>query len=599
MNDISFAGDRQSKTTVRDGFRMDWDVPITMDDGLVLRANVYRPDDDGDYPVILNHGPYGKDLAWQDGYPSVWEAFSSGHPEAIAGSSNVHQSWEVVDPEQWVGDGYICVRVDSRGAGRSPGYIDLWSRRETRDFYDCIEWAGTQAWSNGKVGLAGISYYAVNQWQVAALRPPHLAAMCVWEGFSDFYREYSHPGGMLATFFANWYDLQIKIIQHGLGSRGFKSRVNGEFASGPAQLSDAELGSNRTDLGADYRRHSLDDAFHRERTADLSKIEVPLLSCANWGGQPLHPRGNYVGYQRAGSKQKWLECHGQEHWTHFYTPYGRDLQKQFFGYFLKGEKNGWNRRPRVMLNVRRPGEQFSFRGENEWPIKRTRWTKLHLDAAHMSLERRPPAKAGKLSYPGMGEGVTFMAPAWTDDVEIAGPLAAKLFVSSAASDVDLFVVVRLFTPDLREVTFMGTVDPHTPIAQGWLRASHRKLDTKLSKPWRPWHSHDEKQPLTPGRVYELDVEIHPTGIVIPAGYRLALTVRGKDYVWPGALAGGDDYTLSNFKEPLTGCGPFLHTDARDRPKSVFAKQVTLHTGPARPSWLMVPVIPAKRRGGAR
>ena len=593
---INKSKDPCSHSEVRDGMCIDWDVPIEMDDGLVLRANIYRPKKAGQYPVILSHGPYAKDLAIQDGYPSVWEVFSSEHADAIEGSTNIHQSWEVVDPEQWVPDGYACVRVDSRGAGRSPGYVDHWSPRETRDFYNCIEWAGVQPWSNGKVGLAGISYYAVNQWQVAALRPPHLGAMCVWEGFSDFYREFSYHGGIYTSFIENWYNLQIKTVQHGVGKRGHKSRVTGELAAGPITISENELEKNRTDLDADYRSHPLDDEFYAERTPDLSKIEVPLLSCASWAGQPLHPRGNYVGYLQAGSKQKWLECHGLEHWTHFYTPYGRNLQKKFFGYFLKGKKNGWNKKPRVMLNVRRPGEHFTPRGESEWPLKRTSWKKFYLDPAHMSLEKKAPGKKGEIAYRGMSsDGVTFMMPPMAEDTELCGPIASKLFVSSDTRDADLFLVVRLFTPDMTEVTFKGTVDPHTPIAQGWLRASQRKLDPKKSKPYWPWHSHDEKQPLTPGRIYELDIEIHPTGIVIPAGYRLALTVRGKDYVWPGAKRDGDEYRLSNFAKPLTGSGPFLHDVVKNRPKSVFNGTVTLHTGPKHGAYLMLPIIPPKKK----
>ena len=164
----------QEKSEVRDGMRIDWDVPIEMDDGLVLRADVYRPTEEGQHPVIMTYGPYAKGYAWQDGYETTWELFSKAHPDAIAGSTNKYQSWEVVDPEKWVPHGYACVRVDSRGAGRSPGYIDLFSPRETKDFYNCIEWGGTQPWSNGKVGLNGISYYAINQWHVASLQPPPL-----------------------------------------------------------------------------------------------------------------------------------------------------------------------------------------------------------------------------------------------------------------------------------------------------------------------------------------------------------------------------------------------------------------------------------------
>jgi predicted acyl esterase len=161
---------------MRDGMRVDWDVPIAMDDGLVLRADVFRPIVDGRHPVILTYGPYAKGLAFQDGYPSAWQRMVAEHPDVAYGSTNRHQNWETVDPEKWVPDGYVCVRVDSRGCGRSPGYVDHFSPRETRDFYQCIEWAGVQPWSNGKVGLNGVSYYGINQWHVASLQPPHLAA---------------------------------------------------------------------------------------------------------------------------------------------------------------------------------------------------------------------------------------------------------------------------------------------------------------------------------------------------------------------------------------------------------------------------------------
>ena len=152
----------QQRTEIRDGMRIDWDVPITMDDGLVLRADVFRPMKEGKYPVILSYGPYAKSLAFQDGYPSAWQRMAEKHPDVTAGSRNLYQSWEVVDPEKWVPHDYICVRVDSRGAGCSPGFIDHFSPRETKDFYDCIEWAGVQPWSSGKVGLNGISYYGIN-----------------------------------------------------------------------------------------------------------------------------------------------------------------------------------------------------------------------------------------------------------------------------------------------------------------------------------------------------------------------------------------------------------------------------------------------------
>ncbi|HKH01427.1 MAG TPA: CocE/NonD family hydrolase, partial [Bradyrhizobium sp.] len=164
----------ESKEEIREGMRILWDVPIRMDDGLVLRADVFLPPAPGHYPSIMSYGPYGKGLAFQEKYSTAWDIMVEKYPDVAAGSTNKYQNWEVIDPEKWVPDGYACVRVDSRGAGRSPGYMALHSPREIRDFYECIEWAAAQDWSNGKVGLAGISYYATNQWRVAALKPPHL-----------------------------------------------------------------------------------------------------------------------------------------------------------------------------------------------------------------------------------------------------------------------------------------------------------------------------------------------------------------------------------------------------------------------------------------
>jgi hypothetical protein len=575
------------RSEVRDGMRIDWDVPIVMDDGLVLRADVFRPVFKGRYPVILSYGPYAKGLAFQDGYPSAWARMVEKHPDVTAGSSNLYQSWEVVDPEKWVPHDYVCVRVDSRGAGCSPGFIDHFSPRETKDFYDCVEWAGQQEWSNGKVGLNGISYYAMNQWHVASLQPPHLAAMCIWEGSADWYRDMTHHGGILSTFWENWYDMQVKTVQYGAGERGMRSRVHGELVCGPETLSEEELARNRADFGNDIRAHPLDDKYHKDRSPVWSKIKVPLFSSANWGGQGLHPRGNFEGFVRAASKEKWLEAHGIEHWTHFYTDYGREQQKKFFDHFLHGKDTGWSEQPRVMLQVRHPGETFVARAENEWPLKRTQWTKLYLDPAGGTLSPSKPAKKTTLSFAAMGDGITFMTPPLPTDTEITGPSALKLFASSSTTDADFFIVLRVFTGDLKEVVFQGAIDPHTPIGQGWLRASHRRLDKKLSTPYRPYHTHDTKQPLKPGQPVELDIEIWPTSIVAPAGHRIAVTIRGKDYEYGGASGG----KLSNFKNELKGCGPFLHDDPADRPPEIFAGATTLHFSRTQAPYLLLPVIP--------
>jgi predicted acyl esterase len=382
--------------------------------------------------------------------------------------------------------------------------------------------------------------------------------------------------------------MQVKTVQYGLGERGPRSRATGTLVCGDETLSDRELQRNRCDFGDEILSHPLDDDYHKARSPQWDKVTAPFLSAANWGGQGLHPRGNFEGFMRAASKDKWLEAHGGSHWAPFYTDYGVKLQKRFFDFFLKGENNGWDKQPKVLLQVRHPGEKFVERAENEWPLARTQWTHFYLDPKNKRLSPTPVNADQTIAYETMGDGVSFSTPPMEQDTEITGPSALKLFVSSATTNADIFAVLGVYDPQGKEVVFQGALDPHTPVAQGWLRASHRKLDPKLSLPYRPYHTHDEDQPLKPGEVYELDVEIWPTCIVVPKGYRVVLTVRGKDYVYAGEAA-----TLSNMKNPMRGCGPFEHDDPTDRPPAIFDTQVTLHFGAKRPAALLLPVIPSK------
>jgi uncharacterized protein len=574
------------ESEIRDCMQIEWDAPIEMDDGIVLRADVFRPVGDGEFPVILSYGPYAKGLSFQEGYKGNWARLTKAVPDVLVGSSNKYQNWELVDPEKWVPDGYACVRVDSRGAGRSPGMLDVWSPRETLDLYQCVEWAGTQTWSNGKVGINGISYYAMNQWTVGALKPPHLAAMCIWEGSSDYYRELCRHGGILSDFLNSWHPRQVASVQHGVGSRGAKSVVTGEPVAGPDTLPECELAKNQADSPGEAKRRRLHDDYYAARTADFAQINAPLLSAGNWGGMGLHTRGNFEGYLRAGSKQKWLEVHGDTHFTHFYSNYGEALQRRFFGHSLKGEDTGWSRQPRVSLNIRHPHEKFVLRSENEWPLARTQWTKYFLQPEGLALSAQPSAMVTALEYETTGDGLTFRTLPITKSLEFTGPVAAKLWVSSETTDADLFLALRLLDPDGREITFIGSNDPRVPVGLGWLRASHRKRDPAQSLPYRPWHTHDEEWPLQPGEPVELDIEIWPTSIVVPPGHRLALTVSGKDYE-----VDGRDIALPNAPYPMKGVGPFVHIDRDDRPAAIFATRNTLHFAAGRQPYLLLPIIP--------
>lgn len=557
-------------------------VPIRVRDGSVLRANVFRPDGDAPAPVLMTHGPYGKDAHFEDAFKPQWDELKKLYPGIDTdGSSGRFLRWEVADPERWVPWGYALVVVDSRGAGESPGMLSVWSRQETEDYFDCIEWAGQQPWCNGRVGLLGISYYAMNQWQVAALRPPHLAAMCPWEGASDFYRDLSHHGGIFSNAFLQlWFPKQILSVQNGNAQSPYIDRDTSSTTTGDAL--DAEtLRANRTDIIEAMRAHPLDDGWYDDRTAVLSDIEVPLLSAGNWGGMGLHLRGNIEGFRGAGSRQKWLQMHGGTHWESFYLPEYVQLQKRFFDRFLKGELNGWDEQPPLMLEVRHV-DRFEARAEHAWPLERTQWQRLYLDAVTRTLSSEPPQATAEVSYRAPGRGVEFSTAPMATETEFTGPLALVLWVRSTSVDMDLFVTVRAYDPAGNEVVFRGATDPAVPIAQGWLRASHRKTDPVRSRPWQPCLPHDEIQALQPGKDYRVDVEIWPTSIVLPAGYRLAVRVDAQDFA------------RENASGPRKGSGPFLHTDPVDRDLRRLEGENTILTGGRFDSHLVLPLIP--RRG---
>lgn len=553
--------------------KLDRDVPILMSDGTSLCANVFRPEAPGPWPVVMAMGAYGKDVHFEDAYNPQWKVLKGLYPGLDQdGSTGRYLRWEVVDPERWVPDGFVVIQVDSRGTGKSPGYLDPFSPLETRDYYECIEWAGTQPWSNGKVGLIGVSYLAIKQWQVAALRPPHLAAMVPWEGSSDLFREGSSHGGILSNGFTDaWWPRQVLSNQYGSGESTHRDRETGLRTTGPA-LDPEVLRGSRADHPQERRQHKLFDAWHQERSPRLESIDVPLLSAANWGGPGMHLRGNVEGWQRAGSTDKWLFAHIGTHYESFYLPHYVQLQKRFFNHYLRGEDNGWSDEPRVQLAIRRPDGSAQMRHEHEWPLARTAWTRWYLQAPSASLSLQAPATSGEVAYRAMQDSVSFSTPAFESDTEFTGPAALRLWVSSSTADMDVFVVLRVFDPQGEECTFVGAHE-RVPMAMGWLRASHRKLDPLMSTPYRPYHAHDEKQWLSPGEVVPLDIEIWPTSMVFPAGYRLVLTVQGHDFV-------------------VTAPGRLLHNCPQDRPEDVAGGLNTIHTGGEHASYLLMPLIPS-------
>ena len=572
----------ENESTVRDGMLVCFDTPITMPDGVVLRADVYRPDTDARVPVIMTMGPYGKARRFQDEpYAARWQTLIAEHPEITRLSDCVYMTFETVDPQLWTAAGYAVVRVDSRGAGTSQGHLEVLSEQETLDYYQAVEWAGTREWSTGKVGLCGISYYAINQWRVAALAPPHLGAICPWEGALDHYRDMTRHGGILSNvFYELWYPLQVLSNQHDLGDNGPTNPWTGEPATGKQTLTQQQLAARRTDPLPAAREHVLDDDWYRARTPEPDKITVPVLSAANWFGQGLHGRGNFEGFTGAGSRDKWLEVHPGRHEEWFYLPDSVAMQQRFFNHFLKGEDNGWPDTPRVLMHLPHPDGSHRSRTSDVWPPRGVEWTRLHLHPDRL-LSREPPTAAGTIGFDASGQGITVTTGSLDHDVDLVGPLTARLQVSTTAADADLFLTLRVFAPDGTEVTVIGSVAAAQVLSNGWLRLSHRKTDPARSVPYRPWHTHDERLPVRPGQIYPVDVEIWPTGMHLPAGYRLALTIGGSDFTRP--------------EQPGSPVTLFFHTDETDRPTKTFAGVTTLHVGPGQDNFLLTPLLAAQQQ----
>lgn len=569
-------------TVIEDGdILIEKDVPMPLSDGHVAYCNVFRPNRDGTVPAIVVFTPYGKDSDVAVDFKRYWDVVLRDHPEVVRdGSSGKYLTWEVPDPERWVPAGYAVVVVDARGTGKSPGFYEMMSPLQTREYYDAIEWAGTQGWSSGKVGLLGVSYLAIKQWQVAALQPPHLSAMIPWEGMFDHYRDLYRHGGIYSSFFLKLlWDSQIATNQNGNAATPYRDRFTGTPSTGTALGADV-LPGNLANVYQAGLQHPFDDAYFKQRTPVAERIEVPFLSAGNWGGLGLHLRGNVEAFERAASKQKWLEMHTDTHFASMYLPDAVALQMKFFGHFLKGEANDWDKQPPVILTIRDPREPVR-RNENEWPLARTQWTKYFLDAGAGALSAEAPGAEGKAEYDALGEGVTLRSAPFAQDTEFTGPVAARLYVSTSTADMDLFLTLRLFEPTGKEVTFVGANDPMAPVSQGWLRLSHRKTDPQRSTPAKPYHPHDERLPVVAGEIYAVDVEIWPTSVVVPKGYVLALTVAGRDF------ERGEAQGL------MKGSGIFLHNDPADRPADTFGGMDTLRSGGRYASYLLMPRIPAR------
>lgn len=498
-------------------------VTVPMGDGKHLRVDLYRPERaEGPLPVLIAWSPYGKhgQLDWR-----YWPGNDVPTDELSA-----YTCFETPDPAYWTAQGYALIMADARGAWGSEGNVTMLGPPEAEACYELVEWAGTQDWSNGKVGMAGVSWYAAIQWAVAALNPPHLAAINPWEGFSDLYYEVVTHGGIPETAF-------VPMLAPLIG-----------FTHEQVE-----------DVATLAMEHRFDDEYWASKRPDLAAIRVPAFVVASWSDHGLHTRGTLEGFRKASSTQKWLMVHGRKKWQNFYQADNLRRQKLFFDQFLKGEHTEVETWAPVALEIRERYYQGELRHESEWPPARTEYTSFYLDAATGSLSDKPLEHEASTRYDATSGSVAFTYT-FAADTEVTGYAKLRLWVSAEGSDdMDLFVALQKLDVKGEKVNFpfFSTFDDGN-VALGWLRASRRELDEAASTPQQPKYAHQRDLPLAEGEIVPVDVEIWPSGTLFRAGEALRLVVQGHDVnrYADGLFAQRHDYLKNAGQHVLHAGGRF-------------------------------------------
>jgi predicted acyl esterase len=535
-----------------DGLLIERNVMVTMPDGVKLACNVYRPAKAGKFPVILSMTPYGKDQT-----PPTFKPDGSPLPNTYApyilrvyahGADLGHMKismlapWEGPDPAFWVPHGYVVIIVDRRGdfksEGKTPG-----NAQQGDDIFHMIEWTARQEWSDGNVGMVGVSALASNQYYAASHQPPspHLKAIIPWEGSPDSYRDSAFWGGIPETNFTK---------------RDFKEALK--------KMPDG--------MAAPIWAAAIDPVRNQKMIQGAPKLElitVPALICASWSDKGLHTRGTFEVYRRIASKDKWLYTHGGKKWERFYSEDGLGYQKKFFDYYLKGIENGWRDTPRIRLEVRETRDEYTVRFEKEFPLARTQYERLYLNARDSSLSPTKLANEGKVIYNSMQGGDASFGMTFDKDTELTGYMKVKLWVSAKeADDMDLFVAIKKFDAQGNEVQFRGMNGFSGDMAaKGQMRVSQRELDDNLSTPWQPVQKFQGEKKLTPGETVPVEIAFLPSSTLFRKGESLRLFIQGRHPVIQTLLFYG---SLINRGEHI------------------------IHTGGEYDSYLQIPVIPPKK-----
>lgn len=472
------------------GLTIERNCAIPLRDGTVIFADLYRPESAAaNVPLLLAWGPYGKHALTNQ----VFWPRSGVDPAWLSNLT----AFEAPDPVFWGRHGVGVAVVDPRGAWLSGGDFHHNGAQEAEDCADAIEWLAGRPWCNGRIGMSGVSYLACIQYLVAPLRPPALAALNPWEGFSDWYREFAYHGGIPET--------------------GFVPRASDNI----------RFSLNQTeDTWANVQAHPLIDDYWRSKELDLEAITQPAYVVAGWADQGLHLRGTIKAWRRMSSRDKWLEVHGQKKWAHYYRPESSARRLAFFEHYLFDRPTalaGW---PPVRIEVREAHGVATERELQAFPPAGTVLHELMLGAGELSSE---PAAEGDVRYCAE-DGRAIFDYRFAADTEITGHCSLRLWVEAEGSDdMDLFVALQKLDAGGRHVgmTFYAFYESG-PVALGWLRVSHRALDAERSTIDRPVHRHTAEKPLAPGECVPVEIELWPSSTLFRAGETLRLVVAGTD-----------------------------------------------------------------------
>lgn len=523
------SGKPQMKTYEENGIIIEKDVQVVLRDGVTMYTDIFRPKGGEQVPCIVAWSPYGKTCSFK--IPGV-------EPDALSEYTKA----EGPDPFYWAKMGYAVANPDPRGTGQSEGDMLIFGDSESKDGYDFIEWLAVQKWCSGKVGMLGNSYLAMSQWYIAAEQPPHLAAIAPWEGSSDVYRELVFDGGIPTDGF----------LQNAFGMLRGKNRCE-DIITMPEKLPD------------------INNPYWQSKIAKAENIVVPTY--VTGGYSHFHIMGSYNAYKKVRTDKKWFRLHREFEWPDQYHYEQLEDVKRFFDRYLKDIYNGWESTPKVQLDVM-DAYDFDFqvrRPESEFPLARTEYKKLYLDAKEGTLLNMSSENSVKVSYDAKN-GNTAFDYQFTEDTELTGFMKLVCFVEAEGNDeMDLFLTVQKLNENKKYIPTNVMGQPH-PGAWSKMRLSRRKLSEELSSDFLPVQAFDETQKLTQGEIVSFEVPFFPFSRIWHKGEYLRLVISGhyeRDSRW---------------FEPLS-----WNTDNKGNH--------IVYTGGGYESYLQIPVIPPKYQTG--